>query len=73
MVQERIPWRSNGSDSPLSLLRAWPKKKKVQEKPILLGAKFEWVQSQRWCEACKNVDSAKSDRGETGGGGGGLQ
>ena len=49
------------------------KQRKVQEKPILLRAKFEWIQSQRWCEACKDVDSAKSDRGQTRGGGGGLQ
>lgn len=39
------------------------KKKNVQEKPVLLRAKFEWIQSQRWCEACKDVDSARSDRG----------
>ena len=39
------------------------KKKNVPEKPVLLSAKFEWIQRQRWYEACKDVDSARSDRG----------
>lgn len=39
MVQEGIPWRSNGSDSPLSLLRAWPKKKKYRKN------RYSWEQN----------------------------
>ena len=42
---------------------------KVQEKPTLLRARFEG--NQRWSETCLSVDSAKSDQGEAGDGGGG--